>query len=95
MLLLHVYYKAKDSEVLTNFFEELDESGAPEITRKEKGCIRYDYFVSTTNATKALLVEQWETPEDQEAHSRQPHFKTIGEIKAKYGLETEVEKFLV
>ncbi len=38
-----------------------------------------------------LLWEQWESREDQAAHTKAPHFKIFGELKEKYGITAEFE----
>ena len=92
MLYMHVYYTAKDGDDLMNFLREAEEAGIVSKTRKEKGCLQYEYFVSTENDKKMLLLEKWETAEDQKVHGTQDHFRMLGEIKSKYGLETRIEK---
>ena len=92
MLYLHVYYTAKDGDDLMNFLREAEEAGIVGKTRKEKGCLQYEYFVSTENDKEMLLLEKWETAEDQKVHGTQDHFRMLGEIKSKYGLETRIEK---
>ena len=75
-----------------NFLREAEEAGIVGKTRKEKGCLQYEYFVSTENDKEMLLLEKWETEEDQKVHGTQDHFRMLGEIKSKYGLETRIEK---
>ena len=75
-----------------NFLREAEEAGIVSKTRKEKGCLQYGYFISTENDREMLLLEKWETAEDQKVHGTQDHFRMLGEIKSKYGLETRIEK---
>ena len=77
MLYLHVYYTAKDGDDLMNFLREAEEAGIVGKTRKEKGCLQYEYFVSTENDKEMLLLEKWETEEDQKVHDGQPHMKVL------------------
>ena len=92
MLYLHVYYTAKESDDVKGFLREANEAGIVSKTREEKGCLQYEYFISTENDRKLLLLEKWETAEDQKAHSMQEHFNLLGEIKNRYGFETRIEK---
>lgn len=92
MLCLHVYYTAKDGNDLKNFLREAEEAGIVSKTRKEKGCLQYGYFISAENDKEMLLLEKWESAEDQKAHGTQEHFRMLGEIKNRYGLETRIEK---
>lgn len=95
MLYLHVYYTAKDGDDLMNFLREAEEAGIVSKTRKEKGCLQYEYFISAENDREMLLLEKWESAEDQKAHDGQPHMKVLMYIKSKYGLSTEIEKITV
>lgn len=92
MLYLNVYYTAKDSNDLKGFLRETNEAGIVSKTRKEKGCLQYEYFISAENDKEMLLLEKWESAEDQKAHGTQEHFRMLGEIKNRYGLETRIEK---
>ena len=92
MLYLHVYYTAKESDDVKGFLSEANEAGIVSKTREEKGCLQYEYFISIENDRKLLLLEKWETAEDQKAHGMQDHFRMLGEIKNKYGLETRIER---
>lgn len=107
-----VRYHADDIEKMVRFFAEIKASGADEITRKEKGCVRYEYFFpveqllnmqanaagnnsesdngpAVKGEVEMLLWEQWESREDQAAHTKAPHFKIFGELKEKYGITAE------
>ena len=92
MLYLHVYYTAKDGDDLMNFLREAEEAGIVSKTRKEKGCLQYEYFISAENDREMLLLEKWESAEDQKAHRTQDHFVMLGKKKKKNGLETRIEK---
>ena len=92
MLYLHVYYTAKDGDDLMNFLREAEEAGIVSKTRKEKGWLQYEYFISAENDREMLLLEKWESAEDQKVHGTQDHFVMLGEIKKKNGLETRIEK---
>ena len=62
-----------------------------DITRREKGCVRYDYFFPVDDENVIFLWEQWESAEDQELHMKQAHFALIGKLKEKYGAVTKFE----
>jgi quinol monooxygenase YgiN len=46
-----------------------------DITRKENGCIRYDLNESTTDPSRFVFVEQWDSMEDLMAHGTNEHMK--------------------
>jgi len=51
-------------------------------TRKEKGCISYEYHTSISDPDLFVVVERWETREDLNAHGRAPHMKVWREYSA-------------
>ena len=61
-----------------------------DITRKEQGCLRYDYFYPVDSENTLFLWEQWESGQDQEKHTKQPHFALIGKLKEKYSASSSV-----
>lgn len=44
-------------------------------TRKEPGCISYEFLVSTEDECAGAFIEQWQTMEDLSEHSRKEHYK--------------------
>lgn len=88
MFTIHVTYTAKDRNTIEQFYNAIKESGAAECCRNEDGNIRYDYFWPTENENELFLLEEWKSEEDQEIHMTYDHFKKIGELKAKYGVES-------
>lgn len=44
---------------------------------RDKGCIGYDLYESTTNNDRYLIVETWESEEDLKTHSETEHFKRL------------------
>ena len=91
MLNILVLYKAENGETLRKFYEEVKNAGIIEKSREEAGNLRYDYFFSADRENEILLVEKWESPEAQKEHSTFLHFAELGQIKAKYKIQTEAE----
>lgn len=75
------------------FLAALEEIGMAEKSRQEKGCIMYEYYPSAEDENKLLLIEKWEKPADQRAHTQAPHFKKLSEIKDDFVLETQIDKY--
>ena len=46
-----------------------------ECTRREPGNIRFDLMQEIDDPTRFILIEVYQTPQDQQAHSRSTHFK--------------------
>ncbi|MBU5591645.1 antibiotic biosynthesis monooxygenase [Clostridium sp. MSJ-4] len=48
-----------------------------EITRKEKGCIKYEMYQDEQDATILTMIEEWENKEALEEHLKSEHFNRI------------------
>ncbi|WP_436663993.1 putative quinol monooxygenase [Alicyclobacillus acidoterrestris] len=48
--------------------------GLIEATRTENGCLSYRFYEDTEVQNDFLFVEQWETKEHLDTHSKQPAF---------------------
>jgi len=48
-----------------------------EPTRKEKGCISYEFLQDRQNPAVLTLVEQWETEADLNTHLGLPHLQKL------------------
>jgi len=75
------------------FIEKMKQSGILNAIRSEKGCIQYDYYLSEKNKNEILLIEQWESKEDQQLHLTQPHMAAMREFKDDYVLKTTLGEF--
>ena len=74
------------------FVREITDSGILDAVRAEGGCISYGYYFSAESSDTVLLVENWASPEQQEAHLQSAHMAELMKIKEKYILNTAVEK---
>lgn len=86
----YVTYTLPDKESREAYYREVCEKGIVEKSRAEEGCIRYSYFYPCDSDNTLFLWEQWESREAQAKHTTQPHFAELGELKAKYGAQTEI-----
>ena len=50
-----------------------------EATRKEKGCMRYELFVSSEDDVTLQFVEEWTDIESLRTHVKTPHLATFKE----------------
>lgn len=63
-----------------------------EFSLRDKGCISYDLYKSTTNDDRYMIIETWESEEDLKAHMASDHFKRLVPELEKYSTLT-LEKF--
>ena len=92
MIVLNVTYKCKP-EMRDEFLEMIMTEGIDTACRAEDGNIKYDYYIPTDNSDELLLVEKWKDAEVLAKHSKQPHFKRLGELKKDFVNDTIIEKF--
>lgn len=88
-LTLYVRYLAKPG-CRETFLRQLTTHGVIGAIRREDGCLRYDYFLSVQNADEILLVEQWETEEQQQIHLRTPHMDQLRRLKSEYVADAQL-----
>lgn len=84
----YVTYRFLNKKDREAFLGEVKE--AAQISRNEQGCLKYEYYYPVDDDCSLLLWEQWQTEEDQIMHTKQSHFLTIGTVKEKYGVKTDV-----
>lgn len=89
MLKLSVNYFAKPGR-REEFLRRIVESGILTAIRKEDGCLRYDYYLSCQNEDEILLIEEWESHEQQRVHMEQEHMKRLMDIKNDCIAETQL-----
>ena len=89
MLKLSVNYFAKPGR-REEFLRRIVESGILLAIRGEDGCLRYDYYLSCQNEDEILLIEEWESREQQRVHMEQEHMKRLMDIKNDCIAETQL-----
>lgn len=94
MIVLNVTFKSKDNLALL-YVKELESNGMAEYVRHEKGNHKYDYYLPLKENGGVLLVEKWDSLEDLNAHLSSDNIKKMQEIKKKYNIETNLEKYFV
>ncbi|MBQ9009018.1 MAG: antibiotic biosynthesis monooxygenase [Clostridia bacterium] len=92
MLTWNVTYHCKKGK-REAFYQALCDLGVRTCSQAENGNRRYDYFFAASSPDDLLLVECWQSPEDQEAHCRTETFARLQELKARYCESVEIDKF--
>lgn len=90
-LTLLVTYKTKPNMAMA-FVEAVTDAGLLDTIRAEDGCLRYDYYYPAAPDNEVLLVEVWESADQQATHLNQPHMQQVAAIKAVYVTDTAVQK---
>ena len=91
MLTWNVTYHCKKGQRAA-FYQALCALGTRANSRAEAGNRRYDYYFAAEAEDDLLLVESWESPEDQQAHCRTEIFPQLQALKARFVESTEILK---
>ena len=90
---VNIYYKGSGLAA-KQFAKEMLESGIVDAIKKEEGNLRYDYFFPVDDEETVLLIDSWENQEAINIHHASPMMKTIIELREKYNLYMEVERYI-
>lgn len=90
-LVLLVNYKTKP-KTREDFIKEVIDFGVLQKIQEEDGFLAYNYYYDATDSDSILLVEEWQSEEQQQKHLKTDHMKVLKRIKEKYILDTSVRK---
>ena len=90
---VNIYYSGENGAA-RKFAEEMMVSGTVAAIRSEKGNLRYEYFYPMDDKETVLLIDSWANQEAIDIHHGTPMMKQILELRKKYDLHMEVERFV-
>lgn len=90
---VNLKYKGKNGSA-RKFVDEMISSGTVDAIREEKGNIKYEYYQSIEDPEIILLIDSWENQEAIDVHHASPMMKTIANLREKYDLHMDVERFI-
>ncbi|WP_035790741.1 putative quinol monooxygenase [Butyrivibrio sp. FC2001] len=93
MITVNLYYTGVNSNA-RKFAEEMESSGTADKIRAEKGNVRYEYFFPMKDPETVLLIDAWENQEAIDAHHASPMMQTIAQLREKYDLHMNAERFV-
>lgn len=76
------------------FAEEMVSSGMVKAIREESGNLRYEYFFPMERPDTVLLIDSWENQEAIDRHHHTPMMAKIMELREKYDLHMQIERFV-
>ena len=76
------------------FAREMETSGTADAVRAEDGNLRYEYFQALADPDTVLLVDRWADQAALDAHHASPMMSRIAELRDKYDLHMNVERFV-
>ncbi|MBD5101008.1 MAG: antibiotic biosynthesis monooxygenase [Clostridiales bacterium] len=90
---VNIYYRGKDGNAV-KFAKEMIASGIVDKIRKEKGNIRYDYFLPLNESDTVLLIDSWKDQTALDIHHKSPVMAQIVALREKYDLHMKVERYI-
>ena len=75
------------------FVNEMISLGIVDEIRNEKGNIRYEYLIPIKDDGSVILIDSWENQEALDIHHTLPLMNRIKELREKYDIHMEVEKY--
>ncbi|MGN0466501.1 MAG: putative quinol monooxygenase [Lachnospiraceae bacterium] len=90
---VNIYYTGKNGAA-RRFAEEMISSGTVDAIRNEAGNLKYDYFFSMDDAETILLIDSWKNQEAIDIHHATPMMSKIIELRDKYDLHMQVERYI-
>ena len=93
MITVNLYYKGIKGNARA-FADEMESSGIAEAIRAEEGNLRYEYFQPLNDPETVLLIDSWSDQEAIDAHHASPMMKQLTELRNKYDLHMNVERFV-
>ncbi|MEZ7559028.1 putative quinol monooxygenase [Streptococcus sp. 27098_8_148] len=93
VLTVNIYYKGKDGAAIA-FAKKMLETGIVAEIRDKEGSLRYGYFLPLEDPETVLLIDQWANQEALDLHHQSPTMQKILDLRQKYNLVMEVERFI-
>ena len=91
-IILHCFYTGKNGDA-KKFIDEMYAGGYRDAVLAEDGCLQYDYFISAADPEVGALMEKWRDKAALDAHTNGEPMRALKAVKAKYDLETKVERY--
>lgn len=90
---VNIYYRGTKGNA-RKFAEEMESSGTADAIRREEGNIKYDYFFPMADPETVLLIDCWENQNALDRHHASPMMEKITQLREKYDLHMEVERYV-
>ena len=89
---INIRYRGNNGSAV-EFAKEMTSSGTVAKIRNEEGNLRYEYYQSLNDPETILLIDSWENAEAIDRHHASEMMNTITELRNKYDLHMEVDRF--
>ncbi len=89
---VNIYYTGKNGNA-KKFAQEMVSRGIVKEIRAEEGNIRYEYFFPMDDEETVLLIDSWKDQKSIDIHHASPMMETITQLRDKYDLHMNVERY--
>lgn len=90
---MNLYYTGTNGSA-RKFAEEMISSGTVDAIRAKPGNLRYEYFFPMNDPETVLLIDSWVNQEAIDAHHASPIMQTIADLRSKYDLHMQAERYV-
>lgn len=90
---VNIYYYGANGSA-KKFAEEMVASGVVQAIRSEEGNLRYEYFFPMEDGETVLLIDSWRDQRSLDLHHASPMMAKIMELREKYDLHMQVERYV-
>lgn len=90
---VNIYYRGADGSA-KKFAAEMVASGVVQAIRSEEGNLRYEYFFPMEDGETVLLIDSWRDQRSLDLHHASPMMAKIMELREKYDLHMQVERYV-
>lgn len=91
-VVVNVYYSGENGAA-RRFADRVRSEGVLAEVRSEIGCERYEYYISSEDPERVLLVERWADIPSFEAHKAGGPLEGIHRIQEGAGVSAVIERF--
>lgn len=91
MIKVEVKYVLKP-DMRDAFYSAIVSQGIDKASKNENGNQRYEFDIPENEKDILYLHELWENQASLDAHAKTEHYKALAKLKAKYVIETIIEK---
>ena len=91
-VVVNVYYSGGNGAA-RRFADRVRSEGVLAEVRSEIGCERYEYYISSEDPERVLLVERWADIPSFEAHKAGGPLERIHRIQEGAGVSAVIERF--
>lgn len=92
--LILVRYKIKKG-CRSEFYRKFRDNNICEMSKAEEGNLQYDIYFPLDSDDDICLIEKWEFQKNIDAHKKTLHYAILDELKEKYVMRIELEKYWI